>query len=299
MTKPSRRTALGRGLSALIPIENSVPDDKGGAEHIDISALTTNPFQPRKQFDQKEIDGLAQSIKNQGLLQPIVVRKKVNGYQIISGERRYRALKSLGHDTVPCIIKKQVSDREMLELALVENIQRQDLNDVEEAHAYQRLQQECSLSHEQLSERVGKSRSAITNTLRLLKLPQVVQQMIQDGALSSGHARALLAVEDASMQKKLAQRVGTEGMSVRQLEELVRTEKGTGGRQPRASRAPSAVVIVERLDADTMRCIEELQYRFGTAVKIHGNGLHGKIEVHYTGVEDRSRILNVMLSGTG
>ncbi len=296
MTKTARRTALGRGLSALIPVESESTDSRGPSEQIDMSAIRPNPFQPRTRFQQEEIDGLAASINTQGLLQPIVVRKKVNGYEIISGERRYRALKQLGWDTAPCILKAQVSDREMLELALVENIQREDLNDVEIAHAYQRLLLECSLSHEQLSARVGKSRSAITNTLRLLKLPNVVQQMIQDGALSSGHARALLAVEDGSSQKALAERIAAEGLSVRQVEELVRaapTVKRPVARKPRGTHPSS------QLDPDTSRCLEQLQYHYGTAVRVSGNGEQGRIEVHYSGSEDLARILNLMLPAAG
>jgi len=296
MSKTARRTALGRGLSALIPVETEERGNRQPTEeNIDISSITPNPFQPRTQFRQEEIDGLAQSIKEQGLLQPIIVRKKVNGYEIISGERRFRALKQLGWDYAPCIIKTQVTDREMLELALVENVQREDLNDIEQALAFQRLMLECSLSHEQLSERFGKSRSAITNTIRLLKLPSAVQQMIKDHAISSGHARALLTVENAAAQKSLAEKICVEGLSVRQVEELTRQGKDNGPRTPRsASRSAESP-----LDADTKKCLEELQYRFGTAVRISSHGTRGRIEVHYTNSDDLTRILNIMLPRAG
>jgi ParB family transcriptional regulator, chromosome partitioning protein len=300
MSKTTRRTALGRGLAALIPVEESEASPTRSAEQIDISSITPNPFQPRTHFDQEEIKGLAESIKNQGLLQPIVVRKKVNGYEIISGERRFRALKQLGWDYAPCIVKAQVTDREMLELALVENIQREDLSDIEEALAYQRLLLECSLSHEQLSERIGKSRSAITNTLRLLKLPESVQSMIQQRAISPGHARALLAIDDASTQKVVAQRVVSEGLSVRQVEEFMRDNGHARPKAKRASAASStARPVAPAFDADTTRCLEELQYRFGTAVRINGSNARGRIEVHYSGAEDLTRILNLMLPTAG
>lgn len=293
MTKTTRRRALGRGLSALIPVESEQDSVTGGAEMVDIHAITPNPYQPRTEFDPKEIDGLAKSIANQGLLQPVIVRKKVHGYEIVSGERRIRAMRQLGWDQAPCIIKTQVSDREMLELALVENIQRENLNDVEQAQAYQRLLLECSLSHEELSERVGKSRSAITNTLRLLKLPQQVQQMIRDGGLTSGHARALLALDSAADQRKLASRISQERLSVREVEEAVRSLKGERAprtRKPRSTARPKAP-----LDPDIASHLEHLQYHYGTAVRLQQNGDRGKVEIHFSNQQDRDRILNLLL----
>jgi ParB family transcriptional regulator, chromosome partitioning protein len=207
MAKTNHRRALGRGLTTLIPQDSL--DTGSGSEvvMVDIHAIRSNPFQPRIDFNETEIAGLAESIRNQGLLQPVVLRKKVDGYEIISGERRLRALKHLGNNQVPSFVKAQVSDREMLELALVENIQREDLNDIEEAVGYQRLLQECSLSHEDLAQRVGKSRSAVTNIMRLLKLPEEIQVLLREKKLSMGHARALLAMQDPAEQRALARRI--------------------------------------------------------------------------------------------
>ena len=296
MSKSTRRRALGRGLSALIPVESEEHEVHGGAELVDAHAITPNPFQPRQEFDPEEIDGLARSIEAQGLIQPIVVRKKIDGYEIVSGERRVRAMRKLGWENIPAIVKSKVSDREMLELALVENIQRENLNDIEQATAYQRLLQECHLRHEQLSGRVGKSRSTITNTLRLLKLPQQVQKMITDGVLTSGHARALLAVERPADIKRLAARVVAEGLSVRQAEDAVRALKGEKGPKQRKQRKGSAARV--ELDPDTVQYLEELQYRFGTAVRINGSSERGKVEIHFSSSEDRDRILNLLLPGT-
>lgn len=295
MNKTARRRALGRGLSALIPAEHDDSGPQGGTEMVDAHALTPNPFQPRTEFDREEINGLAKSIEAQGLLQPVIVRKKVNGYEIVSGERRVRAMKQLGWDQIPCIVKGKVSDREMLELALVENIQRENLNDIEQAVGYQRLLLECNLSHEELSERVGKSRSAITNTLRLLKLPQHVQQMIRDGAITSGHARALLAVDDTATLRRLADRITNERLSVREIEDAVRQEKGAPQPRPRKPRTSGAPTLARQLDPDTVRCLEQLQYRYGTAVRINGGSDKGKVEIHYSTGDDLNRVLNLLL----
>ncbi|MBD3239279.1 MAG: ParB/RepB/Spo0J family partition protein [Chitinivibrionales bacterium] len=295
MNKTARRRALGRGLSALIPADHEDAGSQGGTEMVDAHALTPNPFQPRTDFDQEEIDGLAKSIEAQGLLQPVIVRKKVNGYEIVSGERRVRAMKQLGWDQIPCIVKGKVSDREMLELALVENIQRENLNDIEQAAAYQRLLLECSLSHEELSERVGKSRSTITNTLRLLKLPQHIQQLIRDGAITSGHARALLAVDDTTTLRRLADRIAKEGLSVREIEEAVRESKGAAQPRPRKPRKDGGAGHNRHLDPDTTRCLEQLQYRYGTAVRINGGTDKGRVEIHYSTGDDLNRVLNLLL----
>ncbi len=294
MNKNAKRLALGRGLSALIPPDSSDanPADTG-TQHVDVHAIKPNPYQPRTEFDQEEIDGLAKSIETQGLLQPIIVRKKVEGYEIVSGERRFRAMRQLGWDHVPCIIKTGVSDREMLELALVENIQREDLNDIEQAVAYQRLLLECQISHEQLSERVGKSRSAITNTLRLLKLPQSVQTMIKERSLSPGHARALLAVEDSTRQIELAKQIAEDKLSVRSIEDVARQSKGRSPSAPRKSRAtaPTSAVI----DPDVQKVLDDLQYRLGTAVRLNGTVNRGKIEIHFSSSQDLNRVIELLV----
>ena len=189
MASGHSRRALGRGLTNLIPVDSEEKGSDNKVVLVDANSIHPNPFQPRREFNDEELAGLAESIKQQGLLQAIILRKKQDGYEIISGERRFRALKILGQDKMPSIIKPKVTDREMMEMTLVENIQREDLNDIEQAHAFQTLLQDCDLSHEELSKRVGKSRSAITNTLRLLKLPLDIQQRVIHNEISTGHAR--------------------------------------------------------------------------------------------------------------
>jgi ParB family chromosome partitioning protein len=220
MKKQPARRALGRGLSNLIPTHIDGDDSSNNGEIclLDISSIKTNPFQPRVDFNEKKIKNLAQSIENQGLLQPVVVRQKDSHYEIISGERRFRAFNYLKREKLPCIIKTKVTDREMLELALVENIQREELNEIEKAIAFQKLLLEFNYTHEELSKRVGKSRTAITNSLRLLNLPEEIQQMVRQEKITMGHARALLALENEKDQLQLAHRIESEHLSVRDIE---------------------------------------------------------------------------------
>jgi ParB family chromosome partitioning protein len=295
--KAHQRRALGRGLSALIPLEAEDVGSQSGTEQVDINAIAVNPFQPRTDFAQEEIDGLARSIEAQGLLQPLIVRKKVDGYELVSGERRLRALRQLGWDRIPCIVRRKVSDREMLELALVENVQRENLNEIELATAYQRLLLDCKLSHEQLSERVGKSRSAITNSLRLLKLPASVQEMVRRGGLSMGHARALLTLEDAGRQKELAQRAVDKGLSVRDVEDTVREQ--VGARPDRAKAGRSARTAPAQNDPDQVQHVEQLQYRYGTAVRVIPRGSGGRFEIRYHDADDFVRVMNLLLGRSG
>jgi ParB family chromosome partitioning protein len=290
MTKSSTRRALGRGLTALIPQDSEEKGSNNEIVLVDSNAIKENPFQPRVDFNQEEIAGLAESIKAQGLLQPILLRKKTNGYEIISGERRFRACKILGYDRVPAIVKPQVADREMLELALVENIQREDLNEIEEARGYQRLLLECGLSHEQLSERVGKSRSVVTNTLRLLKLPDDIQEMIRNGGISAGHARALLAIDNAEKQRELANRIRDDKLTVRAIEEL---GKKTGAPAGPAKKGAEKKAAAPR-DPDLTNQIEQLQYRFGTAVDITTTPAGaGTISIKFYSKDDLNRILDI------
>lgn len=295
MNRQNTRRALGRGLSNLIPTDTPEEGSNNDVVFVDVNSVTSNPFQPRVDFDEKEIEGLSRSIESQGLLQPITLRKKVNGgYEIVSGERRFRALKKLGWDRIPAIVRPRVSDREMVELALVENIQRENLNDVETAKAYQRLLLECGLSHEQLSARVGKSRSAITNALRLLKLPEDIQKMLRDGALSMGHARALLALDNAREQKALAGQIAENDLSVRQVEDLIR--KDSGGTKRRAKRRRGSGETPElSSDPDIAEYMQKIQYNLGTVVRIRASkGGAGKIEIQFHGTDDLTRILDLM-----
>ena len=290
MDKKNSRKALGRGLSNLIPAKFDDPENNNEIHQIAIDRIETNPFQPRLDFNEEEIKGLAESIKTQGLLQPVVVRRKDNCYQIISGERRFRAFQFLKRDTVPCLVKESVTDREMLELALIENVQREELNEIEKAIAYQKLLLEYNYTHEQLSAQIGKSRTAITNSLRLLNLPEGIQLMVRKNALSMGHARALLAFS-SDEQMVLAKRIVEENLSVRETENLNPTVKKT-----RKHREPSSSAKDAQLDPDTAQVIEKLQYKFGTSVII-GNvsKKKGSLTFQFFGQEDLSRIIDLML----
>ncbi|MBD3344493.1 MAG: ParB/RepB/Spo0J family partition protein [Chitinivibrionales bacterium] len=293
MAKKKARRALGRGLTNLIPVDNEETGSGNEVMLVDVNAIHTNPYQPRTDFDQDEIDGLSESIRNQGLLQPIILRKKNDGYEIISGERRFRAMKKLGNDSVPAIVKAQISDHDMLEMALVENIQREDLNEIEKAYAYQRLLLECNLSHEKLSERVGKSRSAITNSLRLLKLPKEVQNYVRNGKLSMGHARALCALESSDEQKEVAQAILTDALSVRDVEKL--TQEGDRRKDvKKAKKQPSSTG--KNIDPDLKKVVEKLEYHFGTPVGIKTSPKKekGKIEISFLGTDDLNRILDIL-----
>ena len=288
------RKALGRGLSNLIPTQ--VEDENGNVNeeihNVDISAIKTNPFQPRIDFDDEEIKGLAESIENQGLLQPVVVRKKENQYEIISGERRFRAFRHLGRDKLPCIIKTKVTDREMLELALVENIQREQLNEIEKAIAYQKLLLECSYTHEQLSKQVGKSRAAITNSLRLLNLPEEIQNMVRKEQISMGHARALLAVEEGKEQLDLARKIVDEHLSVRDIEKVSQENKEQKKPQKTPVEKPQ-----ETIDPDIANVLERLRYKLGTSVMIKSTSKDkGKLEIEYYSDSDLTRIVDILLA---
>jgi ParB family chromosome partitioning protein len=289
------RRALGRGLTNLIPQDSEENGSDNNVVLVDANSIRPNPFQPRREFNQEELKGLAESIKSQGLLQPIILRKKIDGYEIVSGERRFRALRHLGHDKIPCIIKPKIADREMIEMALVENIQREDLNEIEQAVSFQRLMLECGLSHEELSRKVGKSRSAITNTLRLLKLPEELQQKLIRGEISMGHARALLSVESASGQKSLGERIVSENLTVRDVEEIAQY-----GREGKGSAKTS--IAKKRMhgheDPNLTSLVEKLQHKFGTRIAIVSLQDHrGKIEIHFHDKFDFNRISDLLLQG--
>ena len=288
MDKKNSRKALGRGLSNLIPAKFDDPDTNSEIHLIAIDRIEPNPFQPRLDFDDEEIKGLAESIKNQGLLQPVVVRKNDSRYQIISGERRFRAFQFLKRDSVPCIVKNSVTDREMLELALIENVQREELNEIEKAIAYQKLLLEYNYTHEQLSGQIGKSRTAITNTLRLLNLPDEIQQLLRKNKLSMGHARALLAFSPEE-QISLANKIIEENLSVRDIENINSPTR-------KVRRKNDLPVKKEVLDPDTVHTIEKLQYKFGTSVLIRDlSKKKGTLTFQFFGEEDLSRIIDLML----
>ncbi len=293
MTTNKKRRALGRGLDKLIPV-GPEPDSNKGVDEVEISSIEVNPYNPRLDFDDAEIEHLATSIKNQGLLQPIVLRKIDNTYQIISGERRFRAYKYLKKSKIPSIVKTGINDTEMLEMALVENIQRENLNDVEVALSYQKLLFECGLSHKDLSERVGKSRSVITNTLRLLKLPEHIQHLIRDGKISSGHGRALLSFDDEKKQEEISQRIIDEQLSVRDIENFGQQENIKKDKKSKTSKKSTNI---EEKDPDILSVEEKLRFHFGTDVKIAVNNstYKGKVEISCYQKDDLNRIIDLIL----
>jgi ParB family transcriptional regulator, chromosome partitioning protein len=291
MAKATKKQALGRGLSALLqdPTNDikSIQDknaDKvvGNIIELDIDSIEVNPFQPRSNFNEESLRELASSIKELGIIQPITVRKTgFNKYQLVSGERRFKASKSIGLETIPSYIRI-ANDQESLEMALVENIQRQDLDAIEIALSYQRLIDEINLTQEQMSVRVGKKRSTISNYMRLLKLDPIIQTGIRDGFISMGHGRAIINIDDQNKQLDIYEKILSQKLSVRQTEDLVRNKKGN-----KVVSAPKK----EDLPKYIKKGIKEISEYFGHKinVKVSNNG-HGKITIPFHSEEDFNRI---------
>jgi len=279
------RKVLGRGLDALISGDTAAVateglPPQGGTMELSIELISPNPFQPRKRFDDTTLRELADSIKAAGVLQPLLVRRVSPGdYQLVAGERRLRAAQMVGLKKVPVVVK-DVDDRAMMEMALVENIQREALDPIEEARAYQTLIEKVGLTHEKLSERVGKQRVTITNSLRLLSLPAEVIDMVSRGTLSAGHARALLALENRGDLLAAARYVATKGFSVRRTESFVRRKQRTAHVRPRAARL-----------AGLPEWETKLQQRFSTQVAIHAGRKGGKVEFEFYSQDDLERLL--------
>lgn len=273
--------ALGKGLSALIP--DKINKAGGEVAFVRTELIRDNPFQPRTHYDENKLAELKASIKEKGILVPILVRLKDGKYEVVAGERRLKAARSLDIPEVPTIVR-EVTDQEALVLALIENIQREELNPIEEAEAYKKLIAEFHYTQDMVAESVGKDRSTITNLLRLLKLPAEIQQSVYDGKLSVGHARALLSVESAGDQKKMFGLVMKKDLSVRELEELVR-----GGTAPKGSaRRPEAQ---KAKDHEVAALEEQLQNTLGTKVSIHAQKKKGKIVIEYYSLDDLDRII--------
>ncbi len=276
------RKVLGRGLEALISGSDMVATAEGrpdGLRELPLDDIAPNPFQPRSRFDDEAINELALSIKASGVLQPIMVRKGPAGdYQLVAGERRVRAARVAGLSRIPAVMR-EVSDREMMELALIENIQRENLNPIDEAKAFQSLIDRVGLTHDQVSERVGKQRSSITNSLRLLSLPVEVMDMVSRGTLTAGHARAILALENGADQLGAARYVSSKGLSVRRTEAYVRRRMRKQHSRPRTQK-------LEGLREWEIK----LQQRFGTHVAITPGRKGGKVEFEYFGQEDLERL---------
>ncbi len=273
------RKGLGKGLKALMPDEVE-SNQAVGASELNIEEIRPNPYQPRQRFDGEGMRELVESIRQHGVVQPVLVRSDGDGYQIIAGERRWRAAQQAGQKRIPVVVK-ECTEQEMMEIALVENLQREDLNALEEAMAYRRLLEEFSLTQEQVAEQVGKSRSQVANTLRLLQLHPMVQEMLEKGDLSPGHARTLLAIGDGSAQVKMAQRVAQEGLNVRQLENLIRL----GARRPPVRRVPSP---------DLRYVQDRIGEALGTQVQITGEK-KGVIKIRFHSPEDLERLMELLL----
>ena len=277
----AKRTALGKGLGALLPEMGKA--ERGDLTLCDIQEIHPSPWQPRRLLAEDGIIELAQSIREKGILQPLVVRKKGDGYELIVGERRWRAAQRAGLKQVP-ILLKEATDQEVIELALIENLQREDLNPLEEAQAYQRLIAEFAYTQEALAQRIGKDRSSVANMIRLLKLPNEVQDAVERNPISMGHARALLALNNEKEQSSFCRKIIKQGLSVRETENgirrLLETEKTT----------PSRETIIPEIES--LR--EELRHIFKTQVKIKTKGKGGAIEIEFYSLDDLERILELM-----
>ena len=273
-----KRPALGRGLSALIPDVPATPVPSERALEVDVDLLRPNRDQPRTAIDESKIDELARSIKSNGIIQPIVVRKDDRGYEIIAGERRWRASQRAGLLKVPVVVR-DIPEERLLAAALIENIQREDLNPIEEAQAYRRLVDEHHLTQDQIADAVGKDRSSVANYLRLLKLPTEVRSNLSAGALSMGHARALLGLSDEGEQLRVAREVVAKNLSVRETETIVK--KGT---QPAPARAEN------HQDVHTRAAEEKLRFAMGTRVRIVRKGKGGRIEIDFQNEDELQRL---------
>lgn len=296
----NRPRGLGKGLGAIFQEKNlahkddlpgTPPPDGSRVEVLHIAQIQPNPFQPRKEFNQEELEELAQSIREKGVFQPILVRRQNNVYQIIAGERRFRASQLAGKDSIPALVRDQVSDRDMREVALLENIQRVQLNAIEEALAYQELINSCGYTHEQLSDRLGKSRPAISNSLRLLKLVDAVQSMVSEGILSAGHARVLAGMEE-SLQETLAKRAVEEGWNVRTLETEAGVSKPTKVKQEKAKLEKKTAGE----DPNQVAFVRDLEKRLGTRVhmEIQESG-KGYLKMDFLSKDDLNRLADILL----
>ena len=276
---------LGKGLQALIADVSEEVEAKESIREIEVSRIAPNPFQPRDDFDSDSLEELKQSISSNGLITPISVRPHGSGYQLIAGERRLRAVQKLGYSSVPAYILEVDSDARMLELALVENVQRQDLNPIEEALGYQRLIEECELTQEQVAGKVGKDRATVANSVRLLKLPASIRESLSKGELSAGHARAILSVSEKNRQIELWKKTVKEQLSVRKLEKLA---KATNQEKKTKKKQTQSIPYELQEAENTLRRV------LGTQVRIKTQGKGGVVEVEYYGLDDLERILELM-----
>lgn len=277
------KKGLGKGLGALIPMLEE--KDEKSVQEIEIDKIRPNDRQPRKNFDEEKIKELASSIKEHGVLQPVILRKISGGYELVAGERRWRAAKLAGIKKIPAVVK-DLTDAEVMQIALIENLQREDLTPLEEALAYKKLMEEFGMTQEELATRIGKSRSQIANTVRLLNLEEEIQEMINQGKITAGHARALLSVPDAKERIKLAKRIAEENYSVRETEEMTKVLSVKAGR--------GAGKKKEEINPALIHVTEQLQKALGTKVKIKGSEKRGKIEIDFYSEDELERIIEII-----
>jgi ParB family chromosome partitioning protein len=297
MNKPADRKALGKGLGALLPTRPTTvgaqPPQQVAPEvvtHLPPDAIEPNPVQPRRVFHQERLEELAQSIRANGVIQPLVVRQVDGKYQLVAGERRWRAAKLAKVESVPVVVQ-QIPDEHLLEVTLVENIQREDLNPIETAQAFQRMVQELQLNHEEVAQRTGKDRTTITNLLRLLSLPADLQSLVGEKRLSAGHARCLLSLPGEELQREVAEKAVAQGWSVRQTERI--TQRMVEGRKPKH-------VEEVQTDPNVKAAIAELERTLGTKVRIVEKAKQrGRIEIDYYSGDDLDRIYSVIVNSGG
>lgn len=278
---------LGKGLRALIP---DIPEEEteeriNSIRDVEVFKIRPNPFQPRENFDEGALEELKNSIAEKGIIQPITVRKTDDGYELIAGERRLRAVTALNFDSVPAYVLDVESDGEMLELSLIENIQREDLNPIDIARAYHKLLVDCNLTQETMAKRVGKDRSTVANFLRLLKLPQRIQESLKIGELNMGHARALITIEDEGLQKTLWEKIVKNNLSVRDVERLVKRSTPKNKEKKTQEQEKSVYLIAME---------DKLRNVFGTQVRIKSGKRGGRIEIEFYSPEELERLLEIM-----
>jgi len=284
-SKKTRKLALGRGLDALLPDIEPMEDMSREYFACDIGLIQPNRYQPRLRFSDNELEDMARSIHQQGIIQPLLVRKDNNGYELIAGERRLRAAKKAGLKQVPVLVKT-ITDTDMLEMSIVENVQRLDLNPIEEAEAYHRLITEFGLTQDQAADRVGKSRSAVANFLRLRQLPEQIKAGIMDGDLSMGHARALLGTANSAQQNSVFRTVISKGLSVRETERLIKRLKAEKEKPKRPISSSEQRYLSDVAD--------DLSGRFGTKVQIRRRGQKGRVEIEFYSNDDLDRLLSLL-----
>ena len=285
------KKALGRGLSALFTQTTQLESD---LIEIDLDQLEPAESQPRKYFNEEKLNELATSIKANGIIQPIVARRIGEKFQIIAGERRWRAARIAGIQKIPCIIR-EVADANVLEISLVENIQRQELNPIEEAMAYKNLLERLNVTQEEIAQRVGKDRSSITNALRLLRLPEEIQKLVEEEKLSMGHARALLSIESVELQRTLAMEISEKNLSVREIERIVKSRQGL---QRRENEADGVAQEKDDERANVEAAESKLSKRLGAQVKIKFQKVGGLVEIRFASRDDLSRLFDILIQNT-